>query len=278
LHFNISQRKIIKHWATGLFAWLVALMLFFPILWMIMTSFKTELQAISQPPLLFWEATLDNYILIQERSDYLKYALNSLYTSVGGTLLALIVAVPSAYAMAFFPGKYTKDILLWMLSTKMLPAVGVLIPIYMITQMGGLLDSIYPLILIFALMNLPIIMWMLYTYFKEIPKEILEAARMDGATTSDELLHVVMPLSWGGIASAGLLSLILMWNEAFWSIQLTASDAGTLAALIASYSSPEGLFWAKVSAASTMACAPIIVFGWFCQKQLVQGLTFGAVK
>jgi sorbitol/mannitol transport system permease protein len=276
--FNISQRKIIKHWATGLFAWLVALILFFPILWMIMTSFKTELQAISQPPLLFWEATLDNYILIQERSDYLKYALNSLYTSVGGTLLALIVAVPSAYAMAFFPGKYTKDILLWMLSTKMLPAVGVLIPIYMITQMGGLLDSIYPLILIFALMNLPIIMWMLYTYFKEIPKEILEAARMDGATTSDELLHVVMPLSWGGIASAGLLSLILMWNEAFWSIQLTASDAGTLAALIASYSSPEGLFWAKVSAASTMACAPIIVFGWFCQKQLVQGLTFGAVK
>ena len=139
---HTSQRKTLKHWATGLFAWLVALILFFPILWMIMTSFKTELQAISQPPLLLWEATFDNYILIQERSDYLKYALNSLYTSLGGTLLALIIAVPSAYAMAFFPGKYTKDILLWMLSTKMLPAVGVLIPIYMITQMGGLLDSI----------------------------------------------------------------------------------------------------------------------------------------
>ncbi len=276
--FNISQRKAIKHWATGLFAWLVGLTLFFPILWMIMTSFKTELQAIAQPPLILWEATLDNYSLIQERSDYLKYALNSLYTSIGGTFLALAIAIPSAYAMAFFPGKHTKDILLWMLSTKMLPAVGVLIPIYMITQMSGLLDSVYPLIIIFALMNLPIIMWMLFTYFKEIPKEILEAARMDGASTRGELRHIVMPLSWGGIASAGLLSIILCWNEAFWSIQLTASDAGTLAALIASYSSPEGLFWAKVSAASTMACAPIIVFGWFCQKQLVQGLTFGAVK
>jgi sorbitol/mannitol transport system permease protein len=121
-------------------------------------------------------------------------------------------------------------------------------------------------------------MWLLFSYFKEIPVEILEASRMDGSTTWDELRHIVLPLSWGGVASAALLSIVLCWNEAFWAINLTAGDAGTLTALIASYSSPEGLFWAKLSAASTMACAPIVIFGWFCQKQLVQGLTFGAVK
>jgi sorbitol/mannitol transport system permease protein len=127
-------------------------------------------------------------------------------------------------------------------------------------------------------MNLPIIIWMLFSYFKDLPKDILEAASLDGASYIQELRHVVLPLSWGGIISTGLLSVILCWNEAFWSINLTSADAATLTALVASYSSPEGLFWAKLSAISTLACAPIVVFGWFAQKQLVQGLTFGAVK
>ncbi len=243
-----------------------------------LTSFKTELQAISVPPLFIFEPTLENFTLVQERSDYMSYALNSIITSFGATILALIIAIPSAYSMAFFPGRFTKDILLWMLSTKMLPAVGVLMPIYIMADAAGLLDSRTVLVIIFAFMNLPIIMWLLFSYFKEIPKEILEAGRMDGCNTWDELKHIVLPLSWGGITSAGLLSIVLAWNEAFWSINLTAADAGTLTALVASYSSPEGLFWAKLSAVSTLACAPIIVFGWFTQKQLVQGLTFGAVK
>ena len=180
--------------------------------------------------------------------------------------------------MAFSPGRYTKNILLWMLSTKMLPAVGVLLPIYLIAQQFGLLDTRVLLIIIYALINLPIVMMILFTYFKEIPKEILEASRMDGCTTFNEIVQVVMPLAWGGIASTALLSIVLLWNEAFWSIVLTSSDAGTLVALVASFSSPEGLFWAKVSAVSTLACAPIVVLGWLCQKQLVAGLTFGAVK
>lgn len=275
---TLNQKEKLQKWLIGASAWTIALILFFPIFWMLLTSFKTELQAIASPPQLVFEPTLENYELVQERSDYLKFAINSIITSFGATFLALLIAVPSAYAMAFFPGKRTKDILLWMLSTKMLPAVGVLMPIYLLTKEAGLLDNVISLIIIFTLINLPIVMWMLFSYFREIPKEILEACRMDGATVLDELRHVVMPLSWGGIASTGLLTVVLCWNEAFWSINLTSSDAGTLAALIASYSSPEGLFWAKLSAASTMACAPIIVFGWFCQKQLVQGLTFGAVK
>ena len=277
---NISYRnmKKIKHQSRVLACWVLAIFFFFPIFWMVLTSFKTELQAISIPPLFIFEPTFENFSIVQERSDYFKYATNSLITSFGATIFALIIAVPSAYSMAFFPGKYTKDILLWMLSTKMLPAVGVLMPIYLLADAAGLLDTKTVLIIIFAMMNLPIIMWLLFSYFKEIPSEILEASRMDGCSTFDELWHIVLPLSWGGVASAGLLSVVLCWNEAFWAINLTAGDAGTLTALIASYSSPEGLFWAKLSAASTLACAPIVVFGWFCQKQLVQGLTFGAVK
>jgi sorbitol/mannitol transport system permease protein len=275
---TLNQQRKFKTLITGTFAWLIALLLFFPIFWMFITSFKTELQAISIPPALFFEPTLDNFALVQERSDYLKHAFNSVVTSFGSTLIALIIGVPAAYAMAFSPTKRTKDILLWMLSTKMLPAVGVLVPIYILSRDYGLLDSRTGLVIIFTLMNLPIIIWMLFSYFKDLPKEILEAARMDGATPWDEIVKVVLPLSIGGISSTALLSIILCWNEAFWSLNLTASEAAPLTAMIASYSSPEGLFWAKLSAASTLACAPIVVFGWFCQKQLVQGLTFGAVK
>jgi sorbitol/mannitol transport system permease protein len=259
-------------------AWLVTLILFFPLGWLVLTAFKTELQAISVPPLVFFTPTLENFSIVQERSEYLLYAKNSLITSVLSTVLGLALAAPAAYSMAFFKGRHTKDILMWMLSTKMMPAVGALVPIYVIAQKTGLLDTQFALIVVFALSNLPIMVWMLYSGYKDIPPEILEAARMDGATLWQEFRQVLLPLSMGGLASTGLLCLVLSWNEAFWSLNLSAAKAGTLAALIASYSSPEGLFWAKLSAASLMAIAPIVVFGWFSQKQLVQGLTFGAVK
>jgi len=261
-----------------LIAWLVTLLLFFPLGWLILTAFKTELQAIAVPPLLWFTPTLDNFREVEERSDYLLYAKNSLITSVVSTVIGLLIAAPAAYSMAFFKGRQTKNILMWMLSTKMMPAVGALVPIYVLAQQAGLLDTRTGLIIIFMLSNLPIMVWMLYSHFKDIPHEILEAARMDGANLWQEFYRVTLPLALGGLASTGLLCLVLSWNEAFWSLNLSSAKAGTLATLIASYSSPEGLFWAKLSAASLMAIAPIVVFGWFSQKQLVQGLTFGAVK
>lgn len=259
-------------------AWLLALLVFFPILFMLLTSFKTELQAIAVPSLWLFEPTLENFTEVQERSDYLHFAWNSIITSVMSTILGLLIAVPAAYSFAFAPTKRSKDIMMWMLSTKMMPAVGALIPIYVICQNLGLLDSLFALTIIFTMINLPIMVWMLYSNFKDIPREILEAARMDGATLWDEFRQVLLPLSMGGIASTGLLCLVLSWNEAFWVLNLTSANAGTLASLVASYSSPEGLFWAKLSAVSVLAIGPIVVFGWFSQKQLVQGLTFGAVK
>jgi sorbitol/mannitol transport system permease protein len=264
--------------ARTLAAWAVTLLLFFPLGWLILTAFKTELQAISVPPLFFFTPTLENFAEVQSRSDYLLYAKNSIITSVVSTLLGLAIAGPAAYSMTFFRTKRTRDILMWMLSTKMMPAVGALVPVYVLAQKSSLLDTQAGLIIVFTLSNLPIMVWMLYSHFKDIPGEILEAARMDGATLWQECRMVLLPLAMGGFASTGLLCLVLAWNEAFWALNLSAAKAGTLATLIASYSSPEGLFWSKLSAASLMAIAPIVVFGWFTQKQLVQGLTFGAVK
>lgn len=272
------KRAFYKKVVVTLLAWSAALLVFFPIAWMLLAGFKTEIDAVATPPRLLFEPTLENYAAVQQRANYIKSATNSVLISGGATLLALALAIPAAYAMAFFPTKRTRGTLLWMLSTKMLPPVGVLVPIYILFRDFGLIDTRIGLVLVYALINLPIVVWLLYTFFKEVPKDILEAGRMDGATPRQELFSLLMPLALPGVASTALLSIILCWNEAFWSLNLTTSDAAPLTAFIASFSAPEGLFWAKLSAASTMAIAPILVFGWLSQRQLVRGLTFGAVK
>jgi sorbitol/mannitol transport system permease protein len=243
----VSTRRKIGFTVLG---WFVGLLIFFPVLWTVLTSFKTELQAISIPPrFVFFDWTLENYVAIQERSNYFRFAMNSVWLAFGSTLIGLIFAVPAAWAMAFSPTPRTKDILLWMLSTKMLPAVGVLVPIYLMFRDFGLLDTRIGLILVLFLINLPIMVWMLYTYFREIPGEILEAARMDGASLMKELTQVLAPMAVPGIASTVLLSVILSWNEAFWTLNLTTTNAAPLSAFIASFSSPQGNFYAKLSAA-----------------------------
>ncbi|MBU0779605.1 carbohydrate ABC transporter permease [Loktanella salsilacus] len=272
----ISNRKKIMWTALS---WGIGLLIFFPILWTFLTSFKSEATAISDPPVwFFFDWTTQNYSDVLERSNYPLALMNSIIIAVGSTLLGIIIAVPAAWAMAFVPGKKTKDVLLWMLSTKMLPAVGVLYPLVLIAKYFGVMDSRILLIVVLMLINLPIIVWMLYTYFREIPGEILEAARMDGAGLKNEIIYVLTPMAVPGIASTILLNIILAWNEAFWTIILTTVNAAPLTKFISSFSAPEGLFYAKLSAASIMAIAPILIMGWFSQKQLVRGLTFGAVK
>ena len=270
----VSTRRKIGFTAA---AWLIAFLIFFPILYTAITSIKTEPEAIAGFDLIP-SFTLENYVEVQTQRDYFKPFMNSVIISVGSTLLALAVAIPAAWSMAFSPTRRTKDILMWMLSTKMMPGVAVLVPIYLIFRDSGLLDSRIGLTVMLMLINLPIVVWMLYTYFREIPGEILEAARMDGASLWNEIVYVLTPMAVPGIASTMLLNIILAWNEAFWTIRLTTTDAAPLTAFIASFSSPQGLFWAKLSAASTLAIAPILIMGWFSQRQLVRGLTFGAVK
>jgi len=265
-----------KNIVPGIVAWIVSILLFFPIFWMTITAFKTEQQAYSSS--LFFTPTLESFREVFARSNYFGFAWNSVLISVGVTVLCLILAVPCAYAMAFFPTKKTQSVLLWMLSTKMMPSVGVLVPIYLLWKNTGLLDTVSGLVIVYTLINLPIAVWMAYTYFNEVPKDILEAGRIDGATTWQEIVYLLMPMALPGLASTALLLVILSWNEAFWSINLSSSNAAPLTVFIASYSSPEGLFWAKLSAASLLAVAPILIVGWLSQKQLVRGLTFGAVK
>jgi sorbitol/mannitol transport system permease protein len=273
------KQTVGKRIGMTLAAWLVGFLIFFPILWTILTSFKTEGDASSIPPhFLFFNWTTENYHEVFSRLDYWHFAINSIVLSVGANLVGLLVGVPAAWSMAFAPTKRTKDLLMWMLSTKMMPGVGVLIPIYLIVQSLGLLDSRIGVGFILFMLNLPILIWMLYTYFKEIPVDILEASRMDGASLMNEILYVLTPMAVPGIASTMLLCIILSWNEAFWTLNLTTTEAAPLTQFIASLSTSQGLFWAKLSAASTLAIAPILILGWFSQKQLVRGLTFGAVK
>ena len=260
-------------------AWVVALIFFFPIFWMVLTSFKTDADAVKPEFLFKFTPTLENYTNMTENYDYWRFAINSIITSTFATLFALVVGVPAAYAMAFDPSRHTKDILVWMLSTKMLPAAAVLYPMTFLTKnFLGIFDTHFLVILVLCLINLPIVIWMLFTYFKEIPKEIIEAGKMDGVSTWGEIKDILIPLAWGGVASTALLTFIFCWNEAYWTVRLTTIDAATLSKLIEGNRAPEGLFFGRLSAVSTAAVGPIVILGWFCQKQLVRGLTFGAVK
>ncbi|WP_439149039.1 carbohydrate ABC transporter permease [Sulfitobacter sp.] len=276
---TVTQHSRFGNYFWPVLAWAVALIFFFPIFWMVFTSFKTDADAVKPENLFVFTPTLENYVNMTKDYDYWRFATNSVITSTFATLFALVVGVPAAYAMAFDPSRHTKDVLLWMLSTKMLPAAAVLYPMTFLTKnFLEVFDTHFLVIIVLCLINLPIVIWMLFTYFKEIPKEIIEAGKMDGVSTWGEIKDILIPLAWGGIASTALLTFIFCWNEAYWTVRLTTIDAATLSKLIEGNRAPEGLFFGRLSAVSTAAVAPIIILGWFCQKQLVQGLTFGAVK
>jgi sorbitol/mannitol transport system permease protein len=258
--------------------WLAAVLMAFPVIWMALAAFKSEPDAAAIPPLLFFSPTLENFAEMNQRVDYMHHAWNSVIVSFTSTALAILVGAPAAYAMAFYPNKSTKNMMLWMLSTKFMPSVGVLVPIYLLLVSLGLIDTRIALITLTFFGNLPLVVWMLYSYFKEVPHEILEAGRMDGAGPITQLIDLLLPLTMPGVAATALLSIILSWNEAFWCINVTATDSGTLALAIASFANSEGQFWAKLSAASIASVAPVLLLGWITQRQLVRGLTFGAVK
>ena len=269
--------NLVKH-GRPILAWSIGLLFFFPIFWMVLTSFKTDADAVKPEHLIWFTPTLDNYFNMTENYDYWRFAKNSVITAIFATIFTLFVGIPAAYAMAFNPSKSTKDILMWMLSTKMLPAAAVLYPMIYLSKGLGLYDTKFLIVTVVSLINLPIAIWMLFTYFKEIPKDIIEAGKMDGVNTFGEIKEILVPLAWGGIASTALLIFIFCWNEAYWTVRLTTIDAATLSKLIEGNRAPEGLFFGRLSAVSTAAVGPIVVLGWFCQKQLVKGLTFGAVK
>jgi sorbitol/mannitol transport system permease protein len=264
--------------AWAILAWVVALLVFFPVLYTVLTGFKTEADAISLPPKLFFKPTFEQYREIKDRG-FLPFFRNSFISVAVSTLFVLILAVPTAYALALRPVKKWRDVLFFFISTKFMPPAGIIIALYIIYRDLNLLNTRIGLIIIFTAINLPIAIWMLRSFFEEVPRDVIDAARVDGAGLMREMTQIILPMVGPGIAATAFIASIFAWNEFFFAVNLVATDkSATVPLFMQKFITSEGLFWAKLSAASTMAIAPVVLLGWISQRQLVRGLSMGAVK
>jgi len=259
------------------FTWIVSIAFFFPVAWMVLTSFKQESQAASDPPQWFFTPTLDQYRAVIDAGAGTYFA-NSLIATGVSTIAVVLLAVPAAYALSIRPVKKTQDVLFFFISTKMLPVVAVIIPIYVIAGQLKVLDNIWTLVVLYTAMNLPIAVWMMRSFFMEVPGEVLEAASMDGAGPMKTMRTVLLPMVAPGLAATALICVIFAWNEFFFALNLTAARAATAPIFLVSTMTSEGLFLARLSAASVLASLPVVLAGWIAQKQLVRGLSMGAIK
>jgi sorbitol/mannitol transport system permease protein len=265
----------------GLLAWLVGILFVLPVLWMLLTSFHSENDAATNPPSLFAPLTLDGYANFFGASTGASPwppLLNSMTASVLSTFLVLVFAIPAAYALSIKPVRKWTDVMFFFLSTKMLPVVAGLLPVYLIAQGIGMLDNIWLLIVLYTSMNLPIAVWMMRSFLVEVPGEILEAAAMDGCSLSRTLRTIVMPIVLPGIAATSLICFIFSWNELLFARVLTATVAQTAPVFLTSFVTSQGLFLAKVCAAAVVVSLPVLIAGFAAQDKLVQGLSMGAIK
>lgn len=271
------KKKSRRFDAWGAVAWLVGLGFFFPVFWMVLTSFKQEADAATNPPTLFFAPTLDQYGRVFDQGIG-PAMLNSVWATGISTILVLLLGVPAAFALSLRPVRKTQDALFFFMSTKMLPIVAVILPLYVIVSNIGLLDNIWALVILYTAMNLPIAVWMMRSFFLEVPGELLEAASLDGASLWRSVREVILPLVSPGIAATALICVIFAWNEFFFAVNLTAVNAQTMPVYLVGFIAGEGQYWAVLSAAATMAALPVILCGWFAQNKLVRGLSFGAIK
>lgn len=258
-------------------AWLATLVFFAPVAWMVLTSFHQESDAATNPPSLLAPFTLDQYELLLGR-DITPYLLNSAMASVISTLLVLALAIPAAYALSIKPVEKWTDVMFFFLSTKFLPVIAALLPIYLIAKDAGMLDNVWTLIVLYTAMNLPIAVWMMRSFLAEVPKEILEAAEVDGAGLPTVLLRIVAPVAMPGVAATALICFIFSWNEFLFAVNLTATNASTAPVFLVGFITNEGLFLARLCAAATLVSLPVLIAGWAAQDKLVRGLSLGAVK
>jgi sorbitol/mannitol transport system permease protein len=273
----VRKKKSKKFSPWGVVAWLVGIGFFFPVLWMLLTSFKQESDAATNPPTFFFTPTLDQYAKVFDQ-EIGSAMLNSVWATGVSTILVLLLGVPAAFALSLRPVRKTSDALFFFMSTKMLPVVAAILPLYVIVSNIGLLDNIWALVVLYTSMNLPIAVWMMRSFFLEVPGELLEAASLDGASLWRSVREVILPLVSPGIAATALICVIFAWNEFFLAVNLTAVNAQTMPVYLVGFIAGEGQYWAVLSAAATMAALPVILCGWFAQNKLVRGLSFGAIK
>ena len=273
----VHKKKSKKFSPWGVVAWIAAIGFFFPVFWMVLTSFKSERDAATSPPKLFFTPTLDQYKAVFDQGIG-PAMLNSVWATGVSTILVLLLGVPAAFALSLRPVRKTSDALFFFMSTKMLPVVAAILPLYVIVSNIGLLDNIWALVILYTAMNLPIAVWMMRSFFLEVPGELLEAASLDGASLGRSVREVILPLVSPGIAATALICVIFAWNEFFLAVNLTAVNAQTMPVYLVGFIAGEGQYWAVLSAAATMAALPVMLCGWFAQNKLVRGLSFGAIK
>jgi sorbitol/mannitol transport system permease protein len=265
----------------GLLAWIAALVFFFPVFWMVLSSFKSERDA-NGPPKLFFHPTLDRYRDVMGSTEGLlsfsTAATNSATVVLLSTALVLAMAIPAAYALAVNTIPRWRDVLFFFISTKFLPIVASILPIWIIASTFGLLNTRTSLVVLYTAMNLPLAIWMLRSFFTEIPRELIEASEIDGAKFRGQLTSVVLPIAAPGIAATALLCLIFAWNEYFYAVQLNPVEGSTVPLWVTTHVSTRGNFVASLSAASVLACIPVVVAGWIAQKRMIRGLAMGAIK
>ncbi|HTZ26129.1 MAG TPA: carbohydrate ABC transporter permease [Streptosporangiaceae bacterium] len=260
----------------GIVAWVVAIAFFIPVLWMVITAFKPESAAETWPPQFIFRPTLAEFRLVF--SGWGPFVTHSVIATVGSTILVLLLGVPASYALSVYPIKRWRDGLFFFISTKMLPIVAAIGPLYVIAVHTHLLDSIWLLIILYTAMNLPLAIWMIRSFMLEVPSELLEAARLDGAGRVREITGVIMPIISPGLVSTALICVIFAWNELFLALNLTVTNAATMPMYLISSVPQEGLYIAHLSAAATVASVPVIAVGWIAQRSLVRGLSMGAIK
>lgn len=278
---TITRRRPARHRITSaaitMLTWVIVVGFFFPVAWMVFTAFKTEGAAATSTPTIFTELSFDRFHEVLDRG-FAAYLTNSLTASVMSTLIVLLLAIPAAYGLSVRPIIRATDALFFFISTKFLPIAAAIIPIYLLLQNLGALDNISALSILYVGMNLPLAVWMMRSFFAEVPVEIIEAAQIDGARFWTELVRVVLPIVAPGIAAAALICFIFAWNEYFLANLLTSTVARTTPPFLGSFVDGRGQFLAVLSAAATLAVLPVVIAGWLAQKRLVRGLAMGAIK
>lgn len=284
-----SSRRVERvSWVWALVAWIVGLLFFFPVLYIFVTGFKTEAAALVLPPAIFpvpagvdlpltFTPTLANYAEVLDRGFW-PFFEHSLFVVGMSTLLVIVLALPAAYSLTWRRHKRAQNVLFFFLSTKFLPAVGVIVPIFIIARNLHMIDNPWTLVIMYTAMNLPIAIWMLRSFLDEVPKDVLDASKVDGASPMQELIQVALPMITPGLVATVFICVIFAWNEFFFAVNLMATQGATVPMFMIGFVTSEGLFWAKLAAAGTMAMLPVVIVGWAAQRQLVRGLSMGAVK
>jgi sorbitol/mannitol transport system permease protein len=277
---TVGESRVVNS-AFGVLAWIVGLVFFFPVFWMVLNSFKSEQDANTSPK-LFFHPTLDRYRDVTKSATGLlsfgEAFANSAVVVLLSTAIVMALAIPAAYALAIRPIHKWRDVLFFFISTKFLPVVAAILPIWILAKNLHLLNTRQVLIILYTAINLPLAVWMLRSFFQEVPRELIEAAEIDGASLRGQLRSIILPIAAPGIAATALLCVIFAWNEFFYAVQLNPVKGSTVPIWVTTNISTRGDFLAKLSAASVLACIPVVLAGWIAQKRMIRGLAMGAIK